>query len=89
MITIKIFDDDTQIDELHIMLVGGGLKGLGGPSGFDYKLMKPKHENMPPISHFPEEGHLMLVAKTLLTYLKVSEKKPENKIIQFPQKEKE
>lgn len=83
MITVKVFDDDIQIDEVQIMLVGGGLKGLGGPAGYDYKLMKPKHPDMPHIEHMPEDGHLVLITKTLLTYLQVSSKKPDN-IIQFP-----
>jgi hypothetical protein len=83
MITVKIFDDDIQIDEMQIILVGGGLQGLEGPSGYDYKLMKPKHEDMPHIEHKPEDGHLVLIAKTLLTFLQVSDKKVNN-IIQFP-----
>jgi hypothetical protein len=84
MITVKIFNNDEQVEEMQIMLVGGGLQGLGGPTGeYDYKLMKPKHEDMPAIPHNPTDGDLALVAKTLLTFLKVSTKRPLNNIIQF------
>lgn len=87
MITVKFFHDDEQIEEMQIMLVGGGLQGLEGPSGYDYKLMKPKHPDMPHIAHKPEDGDLILVAKTLLAFLDVSAKKPVDNIIQFPTKD--
>lgn len=85
MITVKILNDDELVEEFHIMLVGGGLKGLGGPTGYDYVLMKPKHPDMPSIAHKLEEGDLMLVVKTLFTYIKVCSENPNN-IVQFPQK---
>jgi hypothetical protein len=88
MITVKIFNNEEQIEEFEIMMLGGGNQGVGGASGYDYVLMKPKHPDMPPIAHKPEDGDLALVVKTLYTYLKVkvSEETPQLKdnIIQFP-----
>jgi hypothetical protein len=91
MITIKIDRDGEQTEEFKIMLLGGGNQGVGGASGYDYVLMTPKHPDMPPIAHKPEDGDLALVVKTLYTYLKVSEEKPQMKdnIIPFPQKDKQ
>jgi hypothetical protein len=69
-------------------MLGGGNQGVGGPSGYDYVLMRPKHPDMPPIAHKPEDGTLELVVKTLYTYLKISEEKPIfTNIIQFPSKQ--
>jgi hypothetical protein len=86
MIKVKIFNNDEQTEEFEIMMLGGGNQGVGGESGYDYVLMKPKHPDMPPIAHKPEDGDLALVIKTLYTYLQISEEKPQVKdnIIQFP-----
>lgn len=83
MLIVKIFNDDSLVQEMKIMLLGGGRQGVGGATGYDYVLMSPKHPDMPPIAHKPEEGDLVLVAKTLMTFINVSANNPDN-IIQFP-----
>ena len=88
MVTVKIFHNEEQIEELQIMMVGGGLQGLEGPTGYDYVLIKPKHPDMPHIAHKPEDGDIVLAAKALVTLVNVSTK-PVDNIIQFPIKEEE
>jgi hypothetical protein len=88
MINVKIFNNETKVEEFEIMMLGGGNQGVGGPSGYDYVLMKPKHPDMPPIAHKPEDGDLLLVTKMLYTYTKVLAASPNN-IIQFPKPKKE
>lgn len=87
MLTVKLFNDGEQIEELQIMLLGGGNQGVGGPTGYDYVLMRPKNSDMPPIAHKPEDGDLLLAAKFLYTYSGILKQNPDN-IIQFPKTKK-